>query len=130
MLNLVEYGADINWNESDLVHPAHADGLVDGGDPVVIGDMIGVAATSAYTTADLIAVRHNGVFNLPVVAKKAGTNTPVTIGAKIYIDPATAILSLTDTGIHFGWTCGNGITTVNAGATANVDIRLKHGAAR
>jgi predicted RecA/RadA family phage recombinase len=128
MLNYVEYGNDINWPEATLQHPVRASGLVLGGDPVVVGDLVGVATKSAGDVTDLIAVRHCGVFNLPVVAKNGATNTAVAPGTVIYIDPATCILSLDATKTRFGYALANG--AINAGATGNIDILLKHGSSK
>lgn len=126
MVNYVENGQDMNWPESALVHPARASNMVNGGDPVVIGDLVGMATTTATNSTDLIAIRHVGVGNFPVVAKVGATNTAVTPGSKIYIDGATAVLSLDTSKVFFGWA----IQAINGGVTANIDVLMKHGAAK
>ena len=40
-------GRHLTFEESVLVHPYHADGFVDGGDPVLYDNIVGVAFKSA-----------------------------------------------------------------------------------
>ena len=61
-------GRHLTFVESDLVHPYHADGLVDKGDPVLVGDnIVGVAFKSAAAATDLIAVDTEGIWYLNVL---------------------------------------------------------------
>ena len=61
-------GRHITVEESYLSHSYHADGLVDKGDPVIIGEnIVGVALNSAAAATDLIAIDTEGVWALNVV---------------------------------------------------------------
>ena len=59
-------GRHLTFEESVLVHPYHADGLVAGGEPVRVGDIVGVAFTSASAATDMIAIDTEGIWWLNV----------------------------------------------------------------
>jgi len=60
-------GRHLTLEESYLYHPYHADGLVDKGDPVIIGDnLVGVALNSASAATDLISIDTEGIWFLNV----------------------------------------------------------------
>lgn len=62
-------GRYLTFEESYLVHPYHADGLVDKGDPVYVGDggIVGVAMNSAAAATDFISIDTEGEWFLNVV---------------------------------------------------------------
>lgn len=61
-------GRHITVEESYLAHSYHADGLVDKGDPVIIGEnIVGVALNSASAATDLIAIDTEGIWYLNVI---------------------------------------------------------------
>jgi hypothetical protein len=61
-------GRHITVEESYLSHSYHADGLVDKGDPVIIGEnIVGVALMSATAATDLISIDTEGIWFLDVV---------------------------------------------------------------
>lgn len=61
-------GRYLSFVESDLVHPYHSDGFVDGGDPVLVGDnIVGVAMSSAAAATDIISVDTEGIWYLYVL---------------------------------------------------------------
>ena len=61
-------GRHITVEESYLAHAYHADGLVDKGDPCIIGEnIVGVALNSAAAATDLIAIDTEGIWYLNVV---------------------------------------------------------------
>lgn len=61
-------GRHITVEESYLAHSYHADGLVDKGDPCIIGEnIVGVALNSAAAATDLIAIDTEGIWFLNVV---------------------------------------------------------------
>ena len=61
-------GRHITVEESYLSHSYHADGLVDKGDPCIIGEnIVGVALISAVAATDLISVDTEGIWFLDVV---------------------------------------------------------------
>ncbi|MDD5081768.1 MAG: hypothetical protein PHU08_00200 [Dehalococcoidales bacterium] len=61
-------GRHITVEESYLAHAYHADGLVDKGDPCIIGEnIVGVALNSATAATDLITLDTEGIWFLNVV---------------------------------------------------------------
>ena len=61
-------GRHITVEESYLAHAYHADGLVDKGDPCIIGEnIVGVALNDAAAATDLIALDTEGIWYLNVV---------------------------------------------------------------
>jgi|SRR5581483_3508158 len=119
---------------SDLVFPAHSSGdtftniagpqqgiatpinLVEGGDPVVCGRIVGVADRDALKSTDLITVYVRGIFNLSVSSVHNG----ISKGETIYIDPVTAALSDDFNDVPFG----HALQAVGAGTTATIQVRL------
>lgn len=122
MKNFIQPGNTITPLESLLAHPAHGDGLVDSGDQVVVGTIIGVAAVSALAATELIPVATTGVFNLPVEAKtNAGAGSAVAYGDKLYIDPAAAgKINKDTTKTLFGIALGGVVINL----TTNIDVML------
>jgi hypothetical protein len=60
-------GRHVTLEESYLIHPYHADGFVDKGDPVYVGDtFVGVALLSASAATDLISIDTEGIWFLNV----------------------------------------------------------------
>jgi hypothetical protein len=84
-------GRHVNIVENLLVHPAHADGLVDKGDPVVVQNLVGVALGSANSDEDHIVVDTEGVWYLTVTAAKGLGD--IHVGQMLFIDPVTAVIS-------------------------------------
>jgi len=60
-------GRYLSFVESDLTHPYHSDGFVDGGDPVMVGNIVGVAMSSASAATDIISIDTEGVWYLYVL---------------------------------------------------------------
>ena len=87
-------GRHVEMTESLLSHPSHADGLVDKGDPVVVGEsVVGVAFRSALVDTDLIAIDTEGIWALSVVAVDNNGNSAVARGDEIFVNRVTCILS-------------------------------------
>lgn len=83
-------GRVVNIVESLIVHPAHADGFVDKGDPVVVGwSLVGIALRSASAATDTIPVDTEGVWYLNVTAYDGN----IGIGDMLFIDWVTAVVS-------------------------------------
>lgn len=121
MKNFVQPGNNVDVVESVLVHPAHADTLVDTGEQCGVGALTGVATISAATTTEKVPVATVGVFNLPVNAINAGGNSAVVFGDKIFLDlAAAAALNKKIANQPFGIALG----AVNAGATATIPVLL------
>jgi len=120
--------------ESDLIHPVHAGGIVDKGDPVVIGANatgrergVGVAlAGDANTVAtDLIAVDTEGLWNLDVFAQDDVGPSAVEGTEQLYINVTNAVISKIEnvaTQIPFGLAYGH----IDAGATEAIAVKVHH----
>jgi len=86
-------GRHLTFEESALAHPYHADGFVDGGDPVVIDNIVGVAFTSAAAATDMIAIDTEGTRFLNVLGSVSddtddGVAEALPVGTPIYIKKA------------------------------------------
>ena len=64
-------GRMLTFEESVLIHPYHADGFVDGKDPVHYGDTVGVTLKGAAAATDMIAIDTEGIFWLNVQIGRA-----------------------------------------------------------
>ena len=120
-------GRHITLLESDLVHPTHADGFVDKGDPIVSATgrpaIVGVAFKSAAAATDRIAIDTEGIWNLDVVAVDDAGNSAVAGGDCIYINTTTAVLSKISnqaTQVPFGYALG----IITAGATNAIAVKV------
>jgi len=119
-------GRHLTVLESELVHPYHAaDGLVDKGDPVIVGDptlgacSVGVAFKSAAAATDKIAVDTEGIWYLNVLGKESdgtinGHAHALSLGDPIYIQkvPSTSVYLLSGQDdpsdfIPFGYVLGD-----------------------
>jgi len=79
-------GRHVDIEELNLVHPAHADGLVDKGDPVAFWDGVGVALQSAQSVTDSIPVDTEGIWRLSVTNTGVNTFGSITVGQVLFID--------------------------------------------
>lgn len=78
-------GRHVNIEELNLIHPTHADGLVDKGDPVAFFDGVGVALKSATANTDSIPVETEGVWRLSVTNTGVNTFGDIVVGQVLYI---------------------------------------------
>ncbi|MFC6080926.1 DUF2190 family protein [Sphaerisporangium aureirubrum] len=87
------------------------------GDPVLVGQLPGVALTkedsAGYTTVKL-----NGVAELPVKGETT-TNAAVTYGDVLYYDSGVINKDSTN-GVRFGYALG----AVNSGATTKIPVKI------
>lgn len=123
MQNYVQPGDSINVACSHPATPAS-------GDPVRIGEMVGVAATAegaGGNTSTQTTVATEGVFNLSVAAidssgdAGADANVAVAVGDKIYYgDSDDPVLSKRDGGTLFGFALG----AVTEGETGTIPVLL------
>jgi predicted RecA/RadA family phage recombinase len=116
MKNSVQDGRVLTFTESDLTHPSHSDGLVDAGDPVVVGRVVGVAYENAAASSDSINVQTEGVFDLSVSSVHNG----ISKGETVFIDPSTAALSDDYADVPFGVA----LETVSAGQSDTINVKL------
>lgn len=120
-------GRHLTLLESDLVHPTHADGFVDKGDPVISATgkpmVVGVAFKSAVAATDRIAIDTEGIWILDVVAENDDGNSAVAGGDLIYINTSTAVLSKISnqaTQVPFGTALG----IVTSGSTLAIAVKV------
>ena len=100
-------GRHVNIYEDLLVHPTHADGLVDKGDPVCVSMLVGIAMNSAASTDDVIVIETEGIWYLDVYADPdAGFWAGIDVGDMLFIDSTTAVVSNDWTDIPFGHALG------------------------
>lgn len=85
-------GRHILLLESDLVHPAHADGLVDKGDPVAFWDGVGVALKSAQAATDKIPIDTEGIWRLEVENTGATNWGTIVVGQVLFITAGGALV--------------------------------------
>jgi len=110
-------GRVVNVAESLIVHPAHTDGLVNKGDPVVIGwSMVGIALRSASAATDIIPVDTEGIWYLNVAAYDGN----IGIGDMLFIDWTTAVVSNDFMVCPFGHALG----FVAVGTTALIAVKV------
>jgi predicted RecA/RadA family phage recombinase len=135
MKNFYTTGDNLTFLASQIVFPSHSLGdtytnlvgpgvgvatpvnLVESGDPVVIGRIVGVSNMDAFLAADSIVISTRGVYLLSVTASSAHG---IHVGETIYIDPVTAALSDNAAGIPFG--CA--LQPVAGGATTTIQVKL------
>ncbi|MBU2249933.1 MAG: DUF2190 family protein [Gammaproteobacteria bacterium] len=91
-------GRHLTFSESQLVHPYIADGFVNKGDPVLVGEnIVGVAFRDAAAATDLIAIDTEGIWQLSVKATDQNGNSAVVVGDELFIEKVpgtnTSILS-------------------------------------
>jgi len=90
-----EEGRHLTFTESQITHPSHpADGFVNKGDPVLVGEnIVGVAFLSAVADTDLIPIDTEGIWQLSVVATNEDGNVAVAVGDELFINKTTCIIS-------------------------------------
>ncbi len=116
-------GRHVTVLESLMVHPSHGDGFVDAKDPVVVGNMVGIAFKSAAAATDYITIDTEGIWYLSVVGSDDDGNSAVAQGDELYINTTTAIISKISavaTQRHFGLAQG----PVTGGATAVIAVKV------
>jgi predicted RecA/RadA family phage recombinase len=82
--NQVYEGEVLSLLESALTHPARTGNLVESGDPVFVGSLVGVALDSADADTDTVRVATEGVWELAVTATTATADSAIAVGDKLY----------------------------------------------
>jgi len=117
-------GRHLTFLESELTHPAHGDGFVDKGDPVVMGEnVVGVAFKSALAATDYIPIDTEGIWALSVTATDEDGNNAVVAGDELFVSKVAPIISKNpnkNTHAHFGYALG----AVPAGTTAVIAVKV------
>ena len=122
-------GRHVTLDESLLIHPTTADGLVDKGQPVVFNTAalqgVGVAFKSAAAATDLIAIDTEGIWVQSVVANDDNGGSAVRVGDLLYINVSTAVISkiaARATNIPFGYALGN----FDSGLTRTIAVKIHY----
>jgi len=111
--SITNQGRYLTFVESDLTHPTHTGGLAVKGDPVNVGNIVGVVSSaSPAASTDLVTVDTEGIWYLNVVASNGSGVSNVALGDDLYI--ASGVISKIATGIPFGKAMG----TLTGSATA------------
>ena len=142
-------GRHLQVFESEMIHPYHADGFVDIGDPVVLCDSgvpasygfaVGIARDSAVAATDPIALDTEGIWNLTVYAEDDNGNRAIEIGDRLYIragtlpgaadgdgtgDAEISKISEENTQIPFGYALGSMV----AGGSGVIAVKVHWGQA-
>ena len=122
--SITDQGRYLTFVEGDLTHPTHSDGFADKGDPVNIGNIVGVVCSdSAEAATDLVTVDTEGVWYLNVVASDEAGTSAVAEGNQLYIN--TGVISKKASGIPFG----KALSTLSGSATAAVAAVKVHAGA-
>lgn len=118
-------------NRGDVLSLAVKSGVVSG-DPVVCGQLPGVAETSRDSNGRA-TVNTRGVYAVSVKGVDGGGNSAVAAGDKLYyVDGDTPPVSKKATGVYFGTAVdtdppGTGATPTNliaSGSTATIQVRI------
>lgn len=103
----------------DFTGQNKAGSAVKSGDPVLCGQIPGVAAIDADSTGAGIMFK-DGIFNLSVKGENSGGNAAIAEGAILYFDSAKSALNA-DTGkVRFGYA----LKGVSSGATATIPVQV------
>jgi len=134
-------GRYLSLEEGLLIHPFHADGLVDKGDPVLRrdGGLVGVAMASALTASDYITIDTEGIWFLNVFGcitdgTVNGAALILYAGDPVYIKITpgtdTTILSGQSDPAHyaqFGYLLGDTTADLEAGTPDLVAVKVHGG---
>lgn len=92
------------------------------GDPVLFGQLPGVALTDEDTVTGLTTVQTDGVFDLSVKGENNAGNVAVTAGDILYYDSAATVKINKDNtnGVRFGYA----LEDVTSGATATIKVKI------
>lgn len=89
-------------------------------DPVVVGDIHGVALTDR-STAGYSTVQVDGVFDLSVTGTSSTGDAAIEVGDPVYIDPDTFALTIDATKKFFG----HALEAGTAGAATTINVRVQ-----
>jgi predicted RecA/RadA family phage recombinase len=92
------------------------------GDPMVVGQIPGVALTSSESGTNNVTMQTNGVFRLSVKGENNAGNSAVAIGDILYYEAGQTPPVNKDNvaGVRFGYA----LDTVNSGATATIRVKI------
>jgi len=94
---------------------------IDSGEPVVVGDLHGVATTDRSTAGYAAVDLGPAVYDLSVTATSSTGNAAIEIGDPVYINPSTFALTNDASKKFFG----HALEAVAAGATSTINVRIQ-----
>lgn len=90
------------------------------GDPVAVGQLVGVAEIATQDDGTL-TINTRGIYTLSVKGINAGGNSAVAVGDQLYYtEGSTPKIDKVNTGVPFGKALG----AVTSGATATIEVVL------
>jgi hypothetical protein len=111
---------NVIFNEGNEIELPVASGSVSG-DPVVAGQIPGLATTDRDATTGLASVKCNGVVDISVKAIDGGGNSAVAIGDILYhVQADTPKVSKKNTGVRYGYA----LEAITSGATDTIRVKL------
>lgn len=94
---------------------------VQSNDPVIVGQMAGVAVTDYSSVTGKATIDFGGVYNLSVKGINDAGNSAVALGdALYYVTGDTPVISKKASGVFFGYA----LEAVSSGATATIMVRI------
>ena len=115
----VQGGSMLTINEASVVAPSNPPTV---GQAAVCGSITGVVVTVLGNSLDLV-LQTTGIFSQPVIASDDQGTAAVAVGAALYIDSSSAVISLDATsGPLFGYA----LSALSGSASAsNICVKLK-----
>jgi hypothetical protein len=121
-------GRHLEFPESYLTHPPHADGFVNAKDPVRAGYIVGVAFNDGTTTTDVITIDTEGIWALNVSPSGAGGSSAVAVGDQLFINATCAGISKDGGSVNWGGNVLFGVALeASAGSSQQVLAVKVHG---
>jgi len=117
-------GRHLTFSESQLGHVNPGDGLVDKGQPVLVGNnIVGVAFLSALAATDLIPIDTEGIWQLSVIATDQNGDSDVAVGDELFISKTAFTLSKNydkAAGVRFGYA----LYPITGGVTDVIPVKV------
>jgi predicted RecA/RadA family phage recombinase len=110
---------NISMPLADVIGPGKSGAAVKSGDPILQGQIPGVAAIDADVLGRTVYYA-DGIFNLSVKGENNGGNVAVNEGDILYFDSAKAALNKDSTKVRFGYA----LQGVGSGATATIPVQV------
>lgn len=104
-------GEKVQLLETDITHPSRTGNLVNSGDPVNSGVLVGVALLTPTANTEYVTVATEGVWDLYVHGFGETVSTAVSIGDRVYIEDG--LLNVDDTHTPFGIALGEVVAHAN-----------------
>lgn len=109
-------------DQIDLAATAHIGAGVNpaSGDPVMVGDLPGVALTDEDTVTGLTAVKTNGVYELAVTGHNGTAGAAIAAGDIVNFDAGADQINVNPAGVRYGYA----LAAVGSAATAIIPVKI------